>query len=51
MSNRIFKELFHPILLVVRHRRLLPGELLIGLVAVSVERVRCQCNSAHSQLT
>ena len=34
MSNRIFKELFHPILLVVRHRRLLPGELLICLVAV-----------------
>jgi hypothetical protein len=27
MSNRIFKELFHPILLVVSQRRLLPGEL------------------------
>jgi len=27
MSDRVFEELFHPVLLVVSQRRLLPGEL------------------------
>jgi hypothetical protein len=39
MSDRVFKELFHPILFVVRHRRLLPRKSLIRLVAVRIKGV------------
>ena len=49
MSNRVFKELFHPILFVVRHRRLLPGQLLVRLVAIYwIEKVYHRFSSTVS---